>query len=919
MAVRPDFQRGNEADLTYLPQLLAEFQGTPLEQPFAHIGNAIGQNQGQPLDPETAARTMAEAKRLMMGGIPRDQLDELKGLVKTKFGEFFQGAKSYALWEMPPHLMDAKDILASQVQTQDIRAQAFTGRNLGKTLEDMQRERESNAVAMATMWLDNLTAELTTEDASEIVQTAKTGVEEFGGGKEQEAGYAQGVGTDDGLGPNRSFPGTGPGTVGTQPVDRFPQDSAIDVDSRKIDGPFSAVFPADYEGGGFQPRQDMDFAKEAMDVLEPDDLTQALQMARELIEDAPERQIAKFQDPNPLMWVGVALAGIFFPEMRPSLLALPFQVGLGEMNRQQALFDKAYADGDEKRKRMIDLLLKRADIVQRERTRTQNAAIEIRQQDLLDAREWAKLKVGQDEETLKRMDALWKQIGEYVDKGGTRETVLRAIQEVNSYAPKNEKGEQELLIDPEMAQAILNNATSRYGLESERQRAGVDRTKQLTESGEWRLSNQQERWEITKPGLAADTQKKISEAWLKQFEVMNAPQDLAMKWMNDWAQFQTSMAGIENMDIDNDRAAAQLELAKLNSIRQSASEQIGILKERKSTVESQLGNLSKQLEAAILSRDTAAQTQLNSQITTLKGQLTEWETALGKEGGEVGVHGRQEGATGMYGYLNQITEQIKGVEDSFGGITRPNAPQFPGGEVKIPPGFGDSNKVTKPTDSGKFHFDNGGTIDLNQTYKFGAKGEGGATDCSGAVCSYIKSTGSPAAKDFPQGSHEQIKHIESKIAAKDPNWARAFDWYGGEYGDAVKEWGKKAEAYNKWADAYNKADSNGRIFLLNEEPEEPGKYPSVSKFLRNGDIVYFNVPKTGSNSGRHTGIFVGLDKDGNALIAEAYSANVPDAEQVRIATYDLDKLWPFDSEGKLKPESSGKYMLGAYRFYPKGK
>lgn len=893
MAIRRDYEnQGPSKD--FLPALLTaeEFKGTPVEHAFTHIGNALS-NGG--MDPDTFANTIKEAKRMMGGGIPRDQLEDLKKMVGENVKKFVDGARNNALLNMPPHLIEAKEYLAGQVKDMDVRSQAFSNKNLGLSIDEISAEQQRNASGMMAMFIDQLTADLTNEDAGEVFDSVKQTLDSSstGDGQTKPASFNSGDVENYDVFQKPTEPqdaSTAPTT--TQMPDMNSQKlGGADVDMRKLEGPMSGIFSDASSGEHDLPELTQD--------LTPDELQEALRQARELIDMPPERQIAKFQDPNPLMWVGVAIAGILFPEMRPSLFALPFQVGLAERDRQQALFDRAYQDADQKWKTKLDVLTKRADVIQRERDRATSQAITLRGQDLQDAREWAKIQVDADQTTQKRMDGLWDKIDDYLEKGGTREAVLQTIKEINSMSD----GEH-LFINPEQAQAILGDSQRRYDLTTKGKEL-LNQGRELTNAGKLWTNNFNERTEELKvAGLEVGLDLKTIQRDMNQFKLLNAPKDLALKWAQIIQNINQSQANIQNMISDNKRADANLELSKMRTQLTGLSELAGILKDRKATMESQMTGLNRQMEAAILSGDSAKQAEIQGQMNDLKGQIEEADIALGKEGSD----------EGLYGYIKQVGGQVSDIQDKFGGIDRPNTPSIPGGDVKVPHGYGESRSITAPKDDGKYALDNGGTFDLGQTYKYGAKGADGKTDCSGFVCTTMSSIGSPELKNFPAGSIAQTSFIEGKIQNGDVHWGRAQEQWEKDY----KGWGEGVEKYNTWLAKYNAAPAGQKPFLMNEMPKEPGEPPSLNKTLKNGDLVYFIVPKTKpEDSGRHVGIYIGTDKDGKALIAEAYSARVPDAEQVRIASYDLDALLPRSDE-EIKAASK-KMFMGAYRFYPKGK
>ena len=821
--------------------------------------------------PDKAMKSLAEANRMSLGGIPRDQLEKLKENLKSKIPEFIEAAQAKRFANLPIHLQEAKDVLAYSVQESDLKSEAFDPANLGKTIQQMHDDDGHQASVMMTQLIDTMTAELTPIDQAEVMDALDATVDEHGGA--QVTAPAQ-KGLYD--------PMTGVKTLQTTGYQDELTGKAFDMDGAPIDpmelsheqaasamvtgGRVNAALPGgEYEGTGHEPRQDPYAETQAN--LTPQEQQSALKMIFDHLNKEPQQQIAEFEDPSPLMWFGAVLAAVLFPDIRPQLLALPWMSQLQDQQRRQEIFDTKFKTDNDRWARTLSFYQQMWTVEEnaKEKQLDRDNATSIA--DRRDTIEAAKILNGIEGDNLKRFDGLDKELNDMLNEGQPAEAIQKKIDEINAFS----KDPKHPIYTPEASGALVKAGSGRYEAKSRLQGTKADAAALKLETDK---AIQQFVIDSAKEGL--DGKKLDNE--LKRFNVANAPADLALEWAKDIKQLQQIDVNIAAKLKEDQRADIRLELDKLTRMEGSTAKIKDIMLSRQTQLAKKSSDLAVQKAIALQGGNSVEAASLQTQIDSLNDEQTSLKVAL--EG--------TDGKGGITGFFNEIQTKAQGLGAASGGIAVPHL-DVPGViNPNLPKGVQGSDKITETTNSGKFSIGPGYTVDLGQVFDYGSKGKDGKTDCSGLICEAVKSNPDPSLKTFPQGTIDQIGWIEKQMKT-DKRWSNVT----GDWGTKYEAWAKKAKVYNQWASL----PQGQRV--MQPEPPNPGDQPSLNKELLPGDIVYFQRPITGQgDSGMHAMMVANFKKDGTPIFVEAKSSKVPTKEQVAANAYNLDDdFWKRNENG----------------------
>ena len=867
MAVSPQM-RENPAFAPLLNDIASQMMGEdPLQAEVKRLlGDPMLLEFGG--SPDKAMKSLAEANRMSLGGIPRDQLEKLKENLKAKIPEYIQAAQAKRFANLPIHLQEAKDVLAFSVQENDLKSEAFDPANLGKTIEQMHDADGHQASVMMTQLIDTMTAELTPIDQAEVMDALDKTVDEQGGATAtapvQNGLYDPMTGVKNQTGFQDELTGKAFDMDGV-PIDPMELSHEQAAGAMVTGGKVNAPIEPGKEQWGVAEGEDA--YSQTVSNLTPQEQQSALRMIFEHLNKEPQQQIAEFEDPSPLMWFGAVLAAVLFPDIRPQLLALPWMSQLQDQQRRQEIFDTKFKTDNDRWAKTLGFYQQmwtvEENAKEKELDRDNARSIADRQ----DRREAAKLLNDIQGDNIQRYDDLDKELNDMLNEGQPAEAIQKKITEINSYSkdPKNP------IYTPEEAGALVKAGSGRYEAKSRLQGTKADAAALKLET-----DKAIQQFVIDSAAEGVDGKKLDNE--LKRFNVANAPADLALEWAKDIKQLQQIDVNIAAKLKEDQRADIRLELDKLTRMEGSTAKIKDIMLSRQTQLAKKSSDLAVQKAIALQGGNSVEAASLQTQIDSLNDEQTSLKVAL--EG--------TDGKGGITGFFNEIQTKAQGLGAASGGIAVPHL-DVPGViNPNLPKGVQGSDKITETTNSGKFSIGPGYTVDLGQVFDYGSKGKDGKTDCSGLICEAVKSNPDPSLKTFPQGTIDQIGWIEKQMKT-DKRWSNVT----GDWGTKYEAWAKKAKVYNQWASL----PQGQRV--MQPEPPNPGDQPSLNKELLPGDIVYFQRPITGQgDSGMHAMMVANFKKDGTPIFVEAKSSKVPTKEQVAANAYNLDDdFWKRNENG----------------------
>lgn len=741
---------------------------------------------------------------------------------------------------LPTHMMALKDALAGKYKDNTLVEDAFGPQNLGKTVVEIHEDGvqatrrsllQTAAMVAATSGFSQMQMSTLMEMSEQALQGVPLdklaeNVKKKLPSSPQQPTDAGAISSDEGSygGIAKQAPIPGGGALGEGELQRF---DVQDTDAHKIEGAATerptfdpgdpATWGPHWGSGGFvdengNVRPDPTTVDRTLRQLDRTRLDIVLSHIDALMSNEPRLKIAPLKKPPLELLIASAVVGLFNPQFASKAAAVPYQVVMAEQARQQQSNDAQF-EGDVRlhgqKVQSLTQLAQEERIIAGQDLQAGLAADEAKTKasDERFDRFMAVMKYGQDERKLtaqekQRVSVALGRISTAISQNSDKNPeAIRGIIETFNQT-------EQLGWTPEQIDAMVSRSGTLFGLNVGQKEANLSKTWAQAAQG-WFDLGMDEKFAQMERQLGVDLKILDKQKTEKEISYMDA--DKALEWVKTQAEILNIRSIVEDRKFDN-------QMDKAEFMRNTMSDYIGSLDTQLAAHQKTTAEL-----GAAINTTTAEIKALRTQREPMMGGISTEEdaqiAAIDKQLGDAIAK-----KTTM---LAEAADRRRAEDRMSQNIAtqgaRVTALDQQMGNYNVETGEGLSigtKQGTYKVGPWTVKFDEGGKP---LKYEFGAKGKSGTTDCSGFVCSAVKSGG---VTNFPEGTATQLEYIKARLrSATRPTGA--------------------------WADmvpALNAGEDN----------------------LQPGDIAFINSPE--SPSGRHAMIFSHYDEvTGRPVWAAAWS------------------------------------------------